>query len=104
MAFTVSYIYEIVDRYSTKMKRISNATADVSKSINKAAKDAEKLGKKMKSLGRGMAISVTAPLALFAKSSVNASISMDAMNNRLSASIGSFADVGAKMGHLTDEG
>ncbi len=69
MAFPVSYIYEIVDRYSTVAKRMTAQTKNFQRQIKQAAKTSEQFRKKLKAtgsrmsqFGRSMSLRVTAPV------------------------------------------
>lgn len=54
MAFSVSYIYELVDRYSAKLKKITAGTKKFETRIKKAGVALKKFGAKTQALGKRM--------------------------------------------------
>ena len=81
MAFSVSYIYDLVDRYSSKIKKITASTKKFQKTIIKARVSLKKfgdttkrVGKKMGALGKSLFTKLTLPIALFGAVTLKASM------------------------------
>ena len=55
MAFSVSWTYQILDKYSGPIKRIQKSTAAATRSLNKASVSAGKFGAKMANVQSGVA-------------------------------------------------
>lgn len=75
MAFTASYIYEILDRYSKPLKRITAATEQFTEKVDRASARAQKLGGGLKDVGAKLTTRLTLPLlgagALAAKTAID---------------------------------
>ena len=54
MAFSVSYIYELVDRYSDKLRKITATTGRFQEKIKKTGASLKRFGAKTRALGRRM--------------------------------------------------
>lgn len=66
MAFNVSYIYQIKDKYSATANRIKAKNAAIGKSFDSLRAKVSKLSKKFSSLGKGLSLKVTAPILAIA--------------------------------------
>jgi len=75
MAFTASYIYEILDRYSKPLRRITAATEQFTEKVDRASARAQKLGGGLKDVGAKLTTRLTLPLlgagALAAKTAID---------------------------------
>jgi len=74
--YSVSYVYEIVDKYSKTIDKISRKTGDFARkaaeATTKASLSFQKFGKTLQSVGTKMLVGVTLPIALMARSMINA--------------------------------
>lgn len=66
MAFNVSYIYQIKDKYSATANKIKAKNISIGKSFDGLQKKVGKLGQKFTSLGKGLSLKVTAPMLAIA--------------------------------------
>lgn len=62
MAFNISYIYQIKDKFSATADKIKSKTVGIGKSFDKLQAKVKKLSQKFNSLGKGLSLKVTAPI------------------------------------------
>lgn len=70
--YSVSYIYEIVDKYSATAAKIKRSTDRMKDSAKRAAKGFQDMGKKMMRAGAVMSAAVSLPILLLGRSMINA--------------------------------
>lgn len=70
--YSISYIYEIIDKYSAPLKKIETATNRARAATKRAAESAAKFGKSMQVAGLKATAFLTAPLALLGKGMIDA--------------------------------
>jgi len=101
MAFDISYIYKVVDKFSGPLAKMSNSALDFGAKIEKANDKIRKLDKSLEGVrdgamnaGRSLSLYVGAPMLLLAKQSVGASMRMEALTMKMNAAVGT-AELGA---------
>lgn len=71
--YSVSYVYQIVDKYSSTLDKMKRKTEDfATKTVPKMSRSFEKASASMRSFGSKGALFVSAPLALLGKSMISA--------------------------------
>tara|TARA_R110000851_G_scaffold31113_2_gene84426 strand:- start:626 stop:2092 length:1467 start_codon:yes stop_codon:yes gene_type:complete len=70
--YSVSYVYELVDKYSRTAVKIGNTTDRMKKSFDKTSRSVGKLGKNMVKVGAAMTAVATVPILLLGRNMINA--------------------------------
>ena len=95
-SYNVSYIYAIKDRFSRQAAKIKAQTNKVAASFDKLKGKVESASKKMGSMGKNMALKVSAPLVGVAALALKSTANMEKLEVQLKSMTGSAA-VGAEL-------
>lgn len=79
------------------------AMDEFSSTFANVGKKMDRLGRKAKRLGQSMSIGITAPLALFGREAINTQLQLEAMENKMAGSLGSFEMAAVEIKHLREE-
>jgi tape measure domain-containing protein len=89
MAFTISYVYQAIDRFSPVAGKIGAAFSRVAAKSRKLAQNLKKTSRQLRSLGADLSLKVSAPLAAFAGLALKASANMETLQTSFVSMTGS---------------
>ena len=87
--YSVSYIYQIIDKYSAPLSRIKRATKKAGRSAREASISFKKLGKSMVGVGVKAAAALTLPIVMIGKSAIKAASQLESMRISFDVMLGS---------------
>jgi hypothetical protein len=109
MAFSVSYVYEILDRYSAPIRKIQDRTKRFARTVQAAkikvgalGRTLRKVGDKMSSVGKTMTTSITLVGAAFTIMALKASANMEQLEVSFGVMLGSMQKGKDMIKSLTD--
>ena len=89
MAFNVSYVYLLKDKYSATATKIKAKNAAIGKSFDNLKAKVGKLGQKFSSLGKGLSFKVSAPIAAIAGLALKSAADIETMGVAFESMTGS---------------
>ena len=95
MAFDVSYVYRVIDKYSAPLDRIAKKTNAAREQFKKANKDVIDFGRGMRDFGSKASLFVSLPLILMGKSFIKAASDAEETRSK-------FATIFASMGQQSE--
>jgi tape measure domain-containing protein len=89
MAFTISYVYQAIDRFTPAAKKIGTAFSRVTGKARKLTQNLKKTSRQLRSLGADLSLKVSAPLAAFAVLALRASANIETLQTSFESLLGS---------------
>jgi tape measure domain-containing protein len=89
MAFTISYVYQAIDRFTPAAKKIGTAFKRVTAKARKLTQNLKKTSRQLRSFGADLSLKVSAPLAAFAGLALRASANMETLQTSFVSMTGS---------------
>jgi len=80
MAFNVSFIIRLQDKFSKQAQKINNAMKRIEKRARQVSKSLKKVGDRLGRIGRGFSLKVTAPIAALGVFAIKAASDMETLN------------------------